>query len=103
MTDLATNLDQQSAASGGTSPDAETLGRDSPSPLQQRPATAFAIFAFHADHLSLSLAHPALQRQRDLGGSMERHPLDPKRFQRPPHPRNPLGVSTARIGSSSKT
>ncbi len=46
MTDLATNLDQQSAASGGTSPDAETLGRDSPSPLQQRPATAFAIFAF---------------------------------------------------------
>ena len=46
MTGLATNLDEQSVASGGTSPDAETLRNRSPSPLQRRPATALAIFSF---------------------------------------------------------
>jgi hypothetical protein len=46
MTGLASTLKGQSRDTGGTSPDAETLSKRNFSPLQQRPATALAIFAF---------------------------------------------------------
>lgn len=46
MIGLVSTLKGQSRDTGGTSPDAETLSKRISSPLQQPPATAFAIFSF---------------------------------------------------------
>ncbi len=46
MTGLGTTPKGQARDTGGTSPDAETLSKRNSSPLQQRSATALAIFAF---------------------------------------------------------